>query len=148
MASAAIARRKHAGHNRYCPGAFRGCRRQISLFLVTALCGLVGAVLLVAYKQGTFVRHTTIYFYARRRHRHQQGHVGAPLRPPGRRGERPAVTDRGVRVRLSIINDYVAAPHQGSQARLTREGYVGAASSSCVPGTDPKGSREPVARAT
>ena len=40
------------------PRRFPGIRRRISLFLVTALIGLTGAVLLVAYKQGAFLRHT------------------------------------------------------------------------------------------
>ena len=38
------------------------------------------------------------------------------------------LVERGVRVQLGIKNDYIQRLPRGSQARLAREGYVGAAS--------------------
>src|SRR5919108_161006 len=46
------------------PRRFRGIRKQVSAFLLTALVGFAGLVLLVAWKQGAFVQHTNIYFHA------------------------------------------------------------------------------------
>ena len=43
---------------------FRGIRKQVSVFLLTALAAFIGLVWLVAYKQGMFVQHTDIYFHA------------------------------------------------------------------------------------
>ena len=45
-------------------GRFRGIRKQVSVFLLTALLGFTALVTLVAYKQGMFVPHTDIYFHA------------------------------------------------------------------------------------
>ena len=46
------------------PIRFVGIGRKVSLFLLSAVLGVVGVILLVGYKQGIFVRHTTIYFHA------------------------------------------------------------------------------------
>src|SRR4030095_14311008 len=45
-------------------GRFRSIRKQVSMFLLTALFGFAALVTLVAYKQGMFVQHTDIYFQA------------------------------------------------------------------------------------
>jgi len=107
---------------------FRGIRKQVSLFLLTALLGFVGLVWLVAYKQGMFVQHTDVYFHAP----DATGiHKGMAVRlhgvPVGAVREVELV-ERGVRVRLGINNDYIPRLPRSSQARLAREGYVGVAS--------------------
>src|SRR3989337_1669127 len=43
---------------------FRSIRKQVNVFLLTALFGFIGLVALVAYKQGMFVQHTDVYFHA------------------------------------------------------------------------------------
>jgi ABC-type transporter Mla subunit MlaD len=126
------------------PRRFPGIRRRISLFLVTALCGLVGAVLLVAYKQGAFVRQTSIFFYADDVIGINKGMTVRLFGLPVGSVKRLEITVRGVQVELSIISEYVPRLTKGSHARLTREGYIGAASLLLVPGSDPKGSREPL----
>ena len=127
------------------PRRFPGIRRRISLFLVVALCGLVGAVLLVAYKQGAFVRQTTIYFYADDVIGISKGMTVRLFGLPVGNVKSLEITGRGVQVELSIISDYLPRLTRGSHARLTREGYIGAASILLVPGSDPKSSREPLA---
>jgi phospholipid/cholesterol/gamma-HCH transport system substrate-binding protein len=126
------------------PRRFPGVRRQISLFLVTAVCALIGAVLLVAYKQGAFVRHTKIYFYAEDVFGINKGMSVRLFGLPVGDVSDLRITDRGVQVELSIISDYAPRLTKGSSARLTREGYIGAANIQLLPGSDPKGSREPV----
>jgi ABC-type transporter Mla subunit MlaD len=127
------------------PRRFPGVRRQISLFLVAAVCALIGAVLLVAYKQGAFVRHTKIYFYADDVFGINKGMSVRLFGLPVGDVSDLRITDRGVQVELSIIGEYAPRLTKGSSARLTREGYIGAANIQLLPGTDPKGSREPVA---
>src|SRR5918996_2305910 len=117
------------------PRRFRGIRRQVSTFLLTALVGFAGLVGLIAYKQGLFVRHTNIYFHAP----DATGiNKGMPVRlhgvPVGAVKE-IEFADRGVRVRLGINSDYIPRLPRGAHARLTREGYVGAASIQILPGT-------------
>ncbi|HET9735013.1 MAG TPA: MlaD family protein [Burkholderiales bacterium] len=126
------------------PRRFPGVRRQISLFLVTAVCALIGAVLLVAYKQGAFVRHTKIYFFAEDVFGINKGMSVRLFGLPVGDVKNLEITDRGVRVELGIISEYAPRLTKGSSARLTREGYIGAANIQLVPGSDPKGSREPV----
>jgi len=118
------------------PRRFRGIRKQISMFLLTALVGFVGVVGLVAYKQGMFVQHTHIYFHAPDAMGINKGMsvrlYGVPVGAVkdiefGERG--------GVRVRLGINSDYIPRLPRGSQARLIREGVVGAASIQIVTGT-------------
>src|SRR5258708_16281066 len=46
------------------PRRFVGIGRKVSLFFLTAGFGVIGVILLVSYKQGAFVRHTALYFYA------------------------------------------------------------------------------------
>jgi ABC-type transporter Mla subunit MlaD len=92
-------------------------------------------VALVAYKQGMFVQHTTIYFHAP----DATGiNKGMPVRlhgvPVGAVKE-IEFAERGVRVHLGINSNYIARLPRGAQARLVREGYVGAASIQILPGT-------------
>lgn len=126
------------------PRRFPGVRRQISVFLVVAACALVGAVLLVAYKQGAFVRHTKIYFYADDVFGINKGMSVRLFGLPVGGVKNLEITDRGVRVELAIISEYAPRLTKGSSARLTREGYIGAANIQLLPGTDPKDSRQPV----
>ena len=126
------------------PRRFPGIRRRISLFLVTALCGLIGAVLLVAYKQGAFVRQTTIYFYADDVIGINKGMSVRLFGLPVGSVKSLEITVRGVQVELSISSEYVPRLTRDSHARLTREGYIGAASILLVPGSDAKGSRAPL----
>jgi phospholipid/cholesterol/gamma-HCH transport system substrate-binding protein len=126
------------------PRRFPGVRRQISLFLVTAVCALIGAVLLVAYKQGAFVRHTKIYFFAEDVFGINKGMSVRLFGLPVGDVKNLEITDRGVRVELAIVSEYTPRLTKGASARLTREGYIGAANIQLMPGSDPKGSREPV----
>jgi ABC-type transporter Mla subunit MlaD len=124
------------------PRRFRGIRKQVNAFLLTALAGFAGVVGLVAYKQGVFVKHTQIHFHAP----DATGiNKGMPVRlhgvPVGAVAD-IQLADRGARVRLGINNNYVERVPRGAQARLAREGYVGVASIQILPGgTD----RTPVA---
>jgi len=127
------------------PRRFPGIRRRISLFLVVALVGLVGAVLLVAYKQGAFVRQTSIFFYADDVIGINKGMTVRLFGLPVGSVKSLEITVRGVQVELSIISEHVPRLTKGSHARLTREGYIGAASLLLVPGGDAKGSLEPLA---
>ena len=127
------------------PRRFPGIRRRISLFLVTALVGLVGAVLLVAYKQGAFVRQTSIYFYADDVIGINKGMTVRLFGLPVGSVKHLEITSRGVRVELSIVSEYVPRLTKGTNARLTREGYIGAASLLLLPASEPKSAREPLA---
>jgi phospholipid/cholesterol/gamma-HCH transport system substrate-binding protein len=124
---------------------FPGIRRRISLFLFTALIGLVGAVLLVAYKQGAFVRQTSIFFYADDVIGINKGMTVRLFGLPVGSVKHLEITSRGVQVELSIVSEYVPRLTKGTNARLTREGYIGAASLLLVPGGDAKEARAPLA---
>jgi len=115
------------------PRRFRGMRKQVNAFLFTALLGFAGLVGLVAYKQGMFVQHTQISFHAP----DATGiHKGMSVRlhgvPVGAVKD-VELADRGARVRLAINNHHIARVARGAQARLVREGYVGAASIQILP---------------
>src|SRR5688572_12684328 len=131
-------------HNPSAPRRFRGIRKQVNMFLLTAFLGFAGLVALVAYKQGMFESHTGIHFYAP----DATGiNKGMAVRLHGVlvgtvRGVE--LVERGVRVRLGINSDYIERLPRGSQARLTREGYVGAASIQILPGA-PGSDHTPVA---
>lgn len=118
------------------PRRFRGIRKQISMFLLTALVGFVGVVGLVAYKQGMFVQHTYIYFNAPDAMGINKGMLVRLYGVPVGAVKDIELADRGgVRVRLGINSDYIPRLPRGSQARLAREGVVGAASIQIVTGT-------------
>ena len=126
------------------PRRFAGIRMKISLFMLTAILGVAGAILLVAYKQGVFVRHTSIYFYAGDVFGINKGMSVRLFGLPVGSVRDLEIADRGVKVELSIISDYVPRMPKSSKARLTREGYIGAANIQIIPGADPQGSHDPV----
>jgi len=126
------------------PRRFRGIRKQVNLFLLTALAGFVGITGLVAYKQGMFVQHTQIYFHAPDATGINTGMAVRLHGVPVGAVKNIELVDRGVRVRLGINSHYIEQLPRGSQARLTREGYVGAASIQILPGTSAT-DRTPVA---
>jgi ABC-type transporter Mla subunit MlaD len=117
------------------PKRFRGIRKQVSAFLLTALVGFVGIVGLVAYKQGMFVQHTHIHFHAPDATGINKGMAVRLHGVPVGAVKDVELIDRGVRVRLGINSHYIPQLPRGAQARLTREGYVGAASIQILPGT-------------
>jgi ABC-type transporter Mla subunit MlaD len=117
------------------PKRFRGIRKQVSAFLLTALVGFAGLVGLVAWKQGLFVQHTQIYFHAPDATGINKGMAVRLHGVPVGAVKDVELVDRGVRVRLGINSHYIPQLPRGAQARLTREGYVGAASIQILPGT-------------
>jgi ABC-type transporter Mla subunit MlaD len=110
------------------PRRFRGIRQQVNAFLVTALAGFVGLVVLVAYKQGMFVQHTNIYFHAADASGISKGMAVRLHGVPVGAVRDVELVERGVRVRIGINNDYIPRLPRSAQARITREGYVGVAS--------------------
>jgi ABC-type transporter Mla subunit MlaD len=126
------------------PRRFAGIRKKITLFMLTAVFGVAGAVLLVAYKQGAFVRHTSIYFYAGDVFGINKGMAVRLFGLPVGSVRDLQIADRGVKVELSIASEYVQRVPKSSTARLTREGYIGAGNIQIVPGADPSASHEPV----
>ena len=117
------------------PKRFRGIRKQVSAFLLTALLGFAGLVGLVAYKQGLFQQHTQIYFHAPDATGINKGMAVRLHGVPVGAVKDVELVDRGVRVRLGINSHYIPQLPRGAQARLTREGYVGAGSIQILPGT-------------
>ena len=109
-------------------GRFRGIRRQVSVFLLTALLGFAALITLVAYKQGMFVPHTDIYFHAPDATGINKGMAVRLHGVPVGTVREVELVERGVRVRLGINNDYIPRLPRSAQARITREGYVGVAS--------------------
>jgi phospholipid/cholesterol/gamma-HCH transport system substrate-binding protein len=107
---------------------FRGIRKQVSVFLLTALAGFVGLVWLVAYKQGMFVQHTDIYFHAPDATGISKGMAVRLHGVPVGAVREVELVERAVRVRLGINNDYIPRLPRSAQARISREGYVGVAS--------------------
>jgi ABC-type transporter Mla subunit MlaD len=126
------------------PRRFVGIGRKVSLFLLTAVLGVAGVILLVGYKQGIFVRHTTIYFHAADAFGINKGTAVRLFGLPVGAVSNMDISDRGVRVELSIISDYTPRVPKSSRARLLREGYVGAATIQLVPGGEPGLAQQPV----
>jgi virulence factor Mce-like protein len=116
------------------PRRFRGIRKQISTFLLTAFVGFAGVLLLVAYKQGMFVQHTHIYFHAPDATGINKGMSVRLYGVPVGAVKEIELAERGVMVRLGINSDYIPRLPRSSQARLVREGVVGAASIQIVTG--------------
>ncbi|HEY6720092.1 MAG TPA: MlaD family protein, partial [Burkholderiales bacterium] len=127
------------------PRRFKGIGRKVSLFFVTAVLGVIGIALLVSYKQGAFVRHTGIHFYAADAFGINKGTAVRLFGLPVGDVSSLDISDRGVKVQLSIISEYIPRLPKGSQARLVREGYVGAATIQIVPAAAPGRVTEPVA---
>jgi len=120
---------------RSAPRRFRGIRKQVNMFLLTAVVGFAGVLGLVAYKQGMFVQHTHIYFHAPDAAGINKGMAVRLHGVPVGAVKEVEFADRGVRVRLGINSDYIPRLPRGALARLTREGYVGAAAIQILPGT-------------
>ncbi|HEY6240505.1 MAG TPA: MlaD family protein [Burkholderiales bacterium] len=127
------------------PRRFTGIGRKVSLFFVTAVVGLIGVILLVSYKQGVFVRHTEIHFYAADAFGISKGMAVRLLGLPVGNVSNLDISDRGVKVQLSIISEYIPRLPKGSTARLVREGYVGAATIQIAPSREPGRVAESVA---
>lgn len=117
------------------PRRFRGIRSQVNTFLLTAVIGFAGVLGLVAYKQGMFVQHTNVYFHAPDASGINKGMAVRLHGVPVGAVKDVEFADRGVRVRMAINSAYIPRLPRGAQARLTREGYVGAASIQIFPGT-------------
>jgi len=117
------------------PRRFRGIRKQVSLFLLTAIAGFAGVIGLVAYKQGMFVKHTNIHFYARDASGINRGMSVRLYGVPVGAVKEVELSERGgVKVQLGVNSDYLPHVPRGSQARLVREGVVGTASIQIVTG--------------
>ena len=127
------------------PRRFVGIERKVSLFLLSAVVGVIGVILLVGYKQGAFVRHTKIYFHAADAFGISKGTSVRLFGLPIGSVSDLDISDRGVKVELSIISDYTPRVPKSSRARLLREGYVGAATIQLVPAGEPGRDLQPVA---
>jgi phospholipid/cholesterol/gamma-HCH transport system substrate-binding protein len=117
------------------PRRFRGIRSRVNTFLLTAVIGFAGLLGLVAYKQGMFVQHTNIYFHAPDATGINKGTAVRLHGVPVGSVRDIEFAERGVRVRMAINSQYISRLPRGAQARLTREGYVGAAQIHILPGT-------------
>jgi ABC-type transporter Mla subunit MlaD len=106
---------------------------------------VVGVIFLVSYKQGLFVRHTTIHFFAADAFGINKGMAVKLFGLPVGSVSDMDISDRGVKVDLSIISDYAPRIPKGSRARLIREGYIGAANIQLVPGAEQGHPVQPVA---
>lgn len=126
------------------PRRFVGIGRKVSLFLLTAVLGVIGVILLVGYKQGVFVRHTKIYFHAADAFGINKGTSVRLFGLPVGSVSDLDISDRGVKVELSLISDYTPRVPKSSRARLQREGYVGAATLQIIPGGEPGQPLQPV----
>lgn len=119
------------------PRRFAGIDRKVNLFLIAAVLVVLGAIGLISYKQGAFVRHVSIYFYAADVFGINKGMAVKLFGLPVGSVKTMLFSDRGVKVELSIVSDYLAHVPKGSRARLLREGYIGAANIQIVPSPDP-----------
>jgi len=127
------------------PRRFAGIGRKVSLFFVTAVLGVVGVVFLVSYKQGAFVRYTTIHFYTADAFGINRGMAVRLFGLPVGNVSNMDISDRGVKVELSIASEYTPRLPRSSRARLVREGYIGAANIQIVPASEPGRATGPVA---
>jgi phospholipid/cholesterol/gamma-HCH transport system substrate-binding protein len=110
------------------PRRFKGIRRQSAFFILSAMLAFAGVVFLVAYKQGMFVEHTNVYFHAPDATGINQGMSVRLHGVPVGSVKEIQLAERGVRVRLGINTAFVTRIPSSSQAKLIREGVVGAAS--------------------
>lgn len=119
------------------PTRFAGIRKKVSLFLIAAVLVLLGTIGLISYKQGLFVRHSSIYFHAVDAFGINKGMAVKLYGLPVGQVKTMLISDRGVKVELSIDSDYLAHMPKGSHARLLREGYIGAGNVQIVPRANP-----------
>jgi phospholipid/cholesterol/gamma-HCH transport system substrate-binding protein len=127
------------------PRRFAGIGRKVNVFFITAVLGVIGVMLLVSYKQGAFVRYTAIYFYAADALGISKGMAVRLFGLPVGSVSELDISDRGVKVQLSINSEYIPRLPRGSHARLVREGYVGAATIQIVPSREPGRAAGPLA---
>jgi phospholipid/cholesterol/gamma-HCH transport system substrate-binding protein len=127
------------------PRRFAGIGRKVSVFLLSAVLGVIGVILLVGYKQGVFVRHTKIYFHAADAFGINKGTSVRLFGLPVGSVSDLDISDRGVKVELQLISDYTPRIPKTTRARLVREGYVGAATIQLVPGGEAGHAAQPVA---
>src|ERR1043166_3052965 len=126
------------------PRRFAGVGKKVSVFFAAAVFGMIGIVLLVSYKQGVFVRHTSIYFYVADAFGINKGMAVKLFGLPVGNVKNMQITDQGVKVELGIITEYIPRVPKGSRARMLREGYIGAATIQIVPGVEIGAAMEPV----
>lgn len=126
------------------PRRFAGIEKKVSLFLIAAVLVLLGVVGLISYKQGVFVRHSSIYFYAADVFGINKGMAVNLFGLPVGSVKTMLISDRGVKVELSIVSDYLAHVPKGSHARLLREGYIGAVNIQIVPSSNPPRGAGPI----
>jgi ABC-type transporter Mla subunit MlaD len=138
LLAAAKSAKENAMQDEYAtPTRFAEIKKKVNLFLIAAVLVLLGAVGLISYKQGLFVRHSPIYFYAADVFGINKGMAVKLFGLPVGSVKAMLISDRGVKVELSIVSDYLAHVPKGSRARLLREGYIGAANIQIVPSADP-----------
>ena len=116
------------------PVRFPRLRMQVNAFLILALLLIAGFVALVAYKQGWFIKRTTIHFVALDALGISKG---MPVKFYGLTigsVKDMAIADEGVDVQLAINSEYMPRILTGSCARFSREaGVVGASMIEIIP---------------
>jgi ABC-type transporter Mla subunit MlaD len=116
------------------PVRFPRLRRQVNAFFIFALLLVAGFVALVAYKQGWFIKHTTIHFVTLDALGISKG---MPVKLYGLTVgsvKDMAIADEGVEVQLAINGEYMPRIPKGSHARFSREaGVVGASMIEIIP---------------
>lgn len=116
------------------PVRFPRLRLQVNAFFLFALLLIAGFIALVAYKQGWFIKHTTIRFVTI----DALGiNKGMPVKFYGLTVgsvKDLAIADEGVEVQLTINNEYIPRMLNGSRARFSREaGVIGASVIEIIP---------------
>jgi ABC-type transporter Mla subunit MlaD len=127
------------------PQRFAGIDRKVNRFFVTALAGITAVVLLVSYKQGLFIPHTPLYFYAPDALGISNGTTVRLFGLQVGTVKDMRISDRGVKVEFFVATEYTPRIPKGSQIRLARESYIGGASLQIIPRADLGRASEPVA---
>jgi len=120
------------------PRRFPGMRFQVSKFFLIAMLGLSGALALVSYKQGLFTQQTSLFFYTPDAIGISKG---LPIRLFGLQVgvvQELHISDKGVKVEISITTDHVRRIPKHSKIRLVREGFIGGASLQIIPDSKSK----------
>lgn len=116
------------------PVRFPRLRMKVNAFLFLALLLIAGFVALVAYKQGWFIKHTTIHFVTMDALGISKG---MPVKLFGLTVgsvKNMALADEGIDVQLAISSEYMPRILKGSHARFAREaGVVGASMIEIIP---------------
>jgi ABC-type transporter Mla subunit MlaD len=125
------------------PRRFPGIDKTVNRFFVAALTGIIGVIFLVSYKQGLFIPHTALYFYAPDALGINKGTTVRLFGLQVGTVKDMQISDRGVKVALAIVSEYIPRIPKGSHIKLARESYVGGASLQIIPGTG-SGATQPV----